>query len=187
MANLIAWATGEAESRLTPLGRRLVHVRAVAARAREIGPAVVGENTELLVTAALLHDIGYASELAVTGFHPLDGARFCREVGRPQIAALVAHHTGARNEAHLRGLPALLQEFPFRDSLEQRALTYCDLTTGPNGDRTGAAARVAEILERYGSGHVVSRAAEIGLPEFLAIEAEIEGILTLSGSPASSG
>ena len=138
------------------------------------------------MTAAFLHDIGYAPELALTGFHPLDGARFCRDAGLPEIASLVAHHTGARNESRLRDQPELLREFPFHDSLLHRALTYCDLTTGPNGEQTQVRSRVAEIVERYGRDHVVSRAIQIGLPEFLAIEAEIDQLLKVSGSLAGT-
>jgi hypothetical protein len=44
-----------------------------------------------MVMAAWLHDIGYAPELAVTGFHPLDGARFLRRAGADgQVVSLVA-------------------------------------------------------------------------------------------------
>lgn len=52
-----------------------------------------------LVVAALLHDIGYAPELATTGYHTLDGARFIGAHGEPNVASLVAHHTDARREA----------------------------------------------------------------------------------------
>jgi hypothetical protein len=133
--------------RLAPLGRRLDHVLAVAEQARTIGPPTVGDASAMLVTAALLHDIGYAPEFATTGFHPLDGARFCRAEGLPEIAVLVAHHTGARREAALRGLlPELLNEFPYRDSLIQRALTSCDRTTGPDGTRMTVEIRVVEDI-----------------------------------------
>jgi hypothetical protein len=187
MPSVDAWAFIQAKRHLAPLGRRFSHVQGVAARAQLIGPTVVGEHSERLLAAAMLHDIGYAPRLATSGFHPLDGARFCRNAGYPQIASLIAHHTGARNEAQLRGLlPQLLDEFPYEDSLMQRALTYCDLTTAPDGTRTNVNARVVEICERYGGEHVVSRAIQIGLPEFLAIEAEIETLLALSGSPVSS-
>jgi hypothetical protein len=33
------------------------------------------------MSAVLLHDIGYAPDLVITGFHPLDGARFLRGIG----------------------------------------------------------------------------------------------------------
>jgi hypothetical protein len=178
MADTVAWATNEATRRLAQLGRRLTHVLAVAERAHTIGPPTVGDASATLVTAALLHDIGYAPELATTGFHPLDGARFRRTAGLPHVAVLVAHHTGARREAALRGLlPELLGEFPYRDSVMQRALSYCDLTTGPDGTRTNVEDRVSEIVLRYGNDHVVSRAIRRGRPEFLAIETEIEALL----------
>jgi HD superfamily phosphodiesterase len=35
---------------------------------------------DLLEAAAWLHDIGYSPEIAVSGFHPLDGARYLRDV-----------------------------------------------------------------------------------------------------------
>ncbi len=156
----------------------------MADRAGEIGPTVVGPKTGVLRAAAHLHDIGYASELATTGFHPLDGARFVRDQGFPELAALVAHHTGARREAALRGFNAFLDEFPYEDSLVLRALTYCDLTTGPDGSRTRVVDRLAEIQERYGQGHVVSRAIRAGAEEFKEIEREIEGLLAVTESRA---
>lgn len=78
----------------------------------------------------------------------------------------------------------MLDEFPYEDSLLQRALTYCDLTTGPDGVTTNVTARVSEIVNRYGEDHVVSRGVRIGLPYFQAVEAELESP-RLSGSPAS--
>jgi len=178
------WVSSQAEARLAPLGARWIHVQSVAEQARRVA-TLTGVDLELLVSAAFLHDIGYAQELAVTGFHPLDGARFVRDAGFPELARLVAHHTGARNEGALRGLPELVAEFPFQDSLEQRVLTYCDLTTGPTGNPTNVRDRVDEICARYGPDHVVSKAALIGLPEFLEIEREIELLIEFSGSPVS--
>jgi HD superfamily phosphodiesterase len=50
-----------------------------------------GEDATLLLAAALLHDVGYAPDIAHTGFHPLDGAWYLREVGAPdRLTALVA-------------------------------------------------------------------------------------------------
>lgn len=181
------WAAATASEMLAPLERRWRHVQAVAARARELSITLFGSRSEaeVLVAAAYLHDIGYAPVIAMTGFHPLDGARFVRDSGSPELAALVAQHTGARNEALIRGIE-LVAEFPFDDSLLYRALSYCDLTTGPDGAPTNVDDRVAEICERYGSDHVVSRAIKVGLPEFKAIEAEIGDLLRVNGSPASA-
>ncbi|MCX6466220.1 MAG: HD domain-containing protein [Pseudonocardiales bacterium] len=83
------------------LPRRWAHVQSAAADARRIAPAV--EEGELVVTAAVLHDIGYAPDLATTRFHPLDGARFLQRRSAPaRLWALVAHHSCALREAELR-------------------------------------------------------------------------------------
>ncbi len=160
------WAGMIAEELLAPLGRRWDHVQAVAGLAARIAPALGDEATDTLVAAAYLHDIGYAPELAKTGFHPLDGGRFVRSHGHERIACLVAHHSGARIEAELRGITGYTTEFPFEDGPLDQALTFCDLTTGPDGSPVSLAFRVAEINERYGPDQVTARAITAGVPEF---------------------
>ena len=59
------------------LPRRWAHTRGVARTARELSP-ILGADADLVLAAAWLHDIGYAPAVAVTGFHPLDGARHLR-------------------------------------------------------------------------------------------------------------
>ena len=85
---------------------RWLHVQAVAARAAELRRAVPAAEGSLLVTAAWLHDICYSPALRETGFHPLDGARYLAGAGHLLEAALVAHHSGARFVAEVRGLVA---------------------------------------------------------------------------------
>jgi hypothetical protein len=58
------------------LPRRWRHVQSVAVRAGRVAKAL--SLPDDLVAAAWLHDIGYAPELAQTGFHPLDGACWAR-------------------------------------------------------------------------------------------------------------
>jgi hypothetical protein len=72
-----AWAREIAQRVLADvLPRRWAHTQGVAAQARVVGPAL-DWDTDLIEIAAWLHDIGYAPALAVTGFHPLDGAGTC--------------------------------------------------------------------------------------------------------------
>jgi hypothetical protein len=116
------------------------------------------DDGELLVGAALLHDIGYAPGLACTGFHPLDGARYLRGLGGPdRLVNLVAHHSCARLEAELRGLADELAEFADERTALRDALWWADMTTTPDGGETTAAERVAEIQTRYGPDDLVSR------------------------------
>jgi hypothetical protein len=80
MDTLAAWAQGLARTLLADaLPRRWAHVQGVAARARSLA-AAVGADAGLLEAAAWLHDIGYLPDLATTGLHGLDGARYLRDV-----------------------------------------------------------------------------------------------------------
>ena len=138
---------------------RWLHVQAVAARADELRPAVTAADGSLLVTAAWLHDIGYSSALRETGFHPLDGARYLAGHGHPREATLVAHHSGARFVAEVRGLVAELAEFAFVEDPLTDALTYADQTVGPRGQRLSVADRLAEAVRRHGPDAPSSLAA----------------------------
>ncbi|WP_372452290.1 HD domain-containing protein [Saccharothrix obliqua] len=74
-----------AEERLADsLPRRWAHVRGVAKRTERAGGLLGLGDRELLKAAAVLHDVGYAPELALTGFHPLDGARYLAGEGFPE-------------------------------------------------------------------------------------------------------
>ena len=159
------------------LPRRWAHVQGVAAQARALG-AVGGVATDLIEAGAWLHDVGYAAPLVDSGFHPLDGARYLRDAGFGDRAlwALVAHHSCALVEAEERGLADLLAaEFPAGDvdPFAVAALTYCDMTTGPDGRRVDVDARIAEILTRYPEGHVVHRSIVRATPRLRAQVAEV--------------
>jgi hypothetical protein len=152
-----------------PLPRRWAHVQGVAARARGLAP-VLGADADLLEAAAWLHDIGYAPGLAITGLHQLDGARYLRDAQHADalLCRLVAHHSCAIIEAGERGLAdALSSEFdPAPDPLAS-VLTCCDMTTSPDGQPMRAERRLAEIQERYGPGHLVSRFMQRATPMIL--------------------
>ncbi|MGH3623091.1 MAG: HD domain-containing protein [Sciscionella sp.] len=75
------------------------------------------DDAELLVAAAILHDLGYAPALAHSGFHPLDGAHYLTSVdASDRVANLVTHHSCAYREAELRGLANELAVFTDEES-----------------------------------------------------------------------
>lgn len=133
---------------LSGLGRRWRHVRAVGELAEALAEdGTVGGD---VVMASWLHDLGYAEELQLTGFHPLDGARYLVEAGAPdEVVALVAHHTGADFEAQERGLAAELNLMPAAEPKLLDILTLLDLVTSPSGERIRPEDRIAEIVDRY--------------------------------------
>lgn len=161
------------------LPRRWSHTKGVGRKAESIAHLVALE-AELLICAAWLHDIGYAPELATTGFHPLDGARYLRDVRRAdeRLCRLVAHHSFAAIEAEHRGLSeALTNEFPLLDGLTMDALVYCDMTTSPDGDPVDVDTRLAEILARYGATDVVAESITRASPHIIETVKRIGALL----------
>jgi HD superfamily phosphodiesterase len=172
---------------LEPLGKRWRHTLGVVERARAVGEVLTPDEAELLVAAAYLHDVGYAPELRETGFHPLDGARFIRSSGRERLAGLVAFHCSAVAEAEERGLLGELAEFVDERSVLSRGLTYCDLTTGPEGHRIEPAARVAEIRKRYGADSAEARALERSAAALLDDVRVIESMVSANNTATEAG
>ena len=170
MNTLASWAERLARALLQePLPRRWAHVQGVASRARSLAP-VLGADADLLEAAAWLHDIGYAPSLATTGMHALDGARYLRDAqhAHAMLCRLVAHHSCAIIEAEERGLAdALGLEFEPAPQALSSALTYCDMTTSPDGKLVPVDSRLAEIHHRYGPGHLVSRSIRRATPMIL--------------------
>jgi len=183
MTALASWAEHLAQSYLQePLPRRWAHVQGVATRARSLAP-VLGADADLLDAAAWLHDIGYAPGLAVTGMHALDGARYLRDTqpADTMLCRLVAHHSCAIIEADERGLAdALSREFEPPPDLLGSALTFCDMTTSPNGEPVPVDRRLAEIHDRYGPGHLVSRSIQRATPMILRAVEQVQDIAARS-------
>ncbi|MFJ9212123.1 HD domain-containing protein [Streptomyces sp. NPDC102264] len=170
------WAYSLAESLLAePLPRRWKHSQGVAERAAALAP-ILGDGAELLRTAAILHDIGYSPALTTTGFHPLDGARYLRDVADADegVIRLVAHHSCAWMEAEARGLRAELEsEFPRERPHLEDALCYCDMNTTPDGTPTNPVDRINEIVGRYGAESLVGTFIRRAEPEILASTARV--------------
>ncbi len=153
---------------------RLVHILKVMqiARALEARRSFGGR----LVTAAAYHDIGYAEALAVTGYHPIDGALVARHDGLDaEIVDAVLHHSGARTLAQ-RSRPDLMPHYGpdcrMMCTALSRALTFCDTHSGPQGEHFTLTERIAEIRTRHASNTALLAALEESQPEFQAIEAE---------------
>jgi putative nucleotidyltransferase with HDIG domain len=170
-AEQLAWALLQ-----QPLPRRWAHVQGVAARVRSLA-SVLGADADLLEAAAWLHDIGYAPGLAVTGLHALDGARYLRDAQHTEamLGRLVAHHSCAIIEAGERGLADVLSlEFEPAPHVLSSMVTYCDMTTNPDGEPVPVERRLAEIQQRYGQGQLVSRSIQRATPMILRAVEQVQ-------------
>lgn len=157
-----------------PGSDRLAHSLGVGRRAEHV--ARVLERPALLVTAAYLHDVGYAAAARDTGLHQLDGARYLRSLGAPDaLTSLVAHHTSATVEATQRGLDQPLRhEFPEPAADLLELLTYCDMTTSARGAAATVDERFDHIYDRYPPGHLVWRSMQHAEPGLRQLVARVE-------------
>lgn len=138
---------------------RRAHSLAVGRKAAGVSDLVPVALRVDLVAAATLHDIGYG--YPVTGFHPLDGARYLASAGfSASVCHLVVHHSASTFEAEERGLDLALYD-PYvvdRDlSPAHAVLWWADMTTGPRGQDVTVEERLDEICARYGPDDVVTR------------------------------
>lgn len=160
--SLVSWAHDVAAEKLAEaLPRRWSHVQGVARQAQTLRHTP-GVDAELVVVASLLHDVGYAPDIAALGFHPIDGARYLASIDAPpRLINLVAHHSAALQDAEVVGLTHLYSEYDDELTAERDALWWADMTTGPDGQTMTFEERMAEVKERYGAEHPVSRAIDL--------------------------
>lgn len=173
--DLVGRARTLADERLAvAMPQRWAHVQGVARIASVVAPTLLARDADAVVAAAWLHDVGYSPSLSVTGFHPVDGARFARSVGMPElVVSLIAHHSGANAEAIERGLTTELAEFDAPPGGVLDVVTYADMTTAPDGSRIDAETRVRDILARYSTDDPVHSAVSRSAIELLASVARV--------------
>ena len=91
------------------------------------------------------------------------------------LCRLVAHHCCAIIEAGERGLADVLSsEFDPSPDVLASVLMCCDMTTSPDGQPVPVEQRLAEIHDRYGSGHLVSRSIRRATPMILRAVQQVQ-------------
>jgi hypothetical protein len=91
-----------------------------------------------------------------------------------RIAALVAHHSGARFVPVARGFGPLMADFEFEDTEVSDALTYADQTVGRHGKRMTVQDRIAEAIARHGPDSPNAQARIDREPYILAVADRVE-------------
>jgi putative nucleotidyltransferase with HDIG domain len=143
--------------------RRFHHSLGVYGQAQEIA-GLLPAGGDVLLLAALLHDVGRALDPENSAPHGFVGARWLERHGLHDVAPLVAHHSGARFEAAARNHDAR-DRWHDRDPDLLAVLTYLDRTTSPRGERITLDDRRAELCERYGVGSLSVLIFDLVRPE----------------------
>ena len=170
------WAQEQAKTYLSSLGNRWLHVQGAVTVAQWLSPTISNPvERSYLLAAVYLHDIGYSPSLATLGFHPIDGACFVlNAIGDRRLAALVAHHSGARFEARLRDFGKALSPFPREQSAVAEYLNYVDMHSGVCGQICTLIERRADIERRYPPENVVIRSFRSAYPSLKQDVARVE-------------
>ena len=101
------------------------------------------------------------------------------------MAGFVAHHSGARFVADVRGLSSLMQQFPTGDYAIgplADALTYADQTIGPDGRLMDVEDRFADMLSRHGPDSALAQAHGQRAPAIRAAADRTERRLLAAGA-----
>ncbi|MFD8396665.1 HD domain-containing protein [Streptomyces sp. NPDC059680] len=181
--SLSSWAYDLTEGLLAnDLPTRWAHSQQVYRQALNLAP-ILGHDADLLAAAAIAHDVGYADAAVNTGQHMIDGGRYLQAIGAdPRLCAVVALHTSSPWEAAELGLSEALNEFAPVSGHLVDAITYCDLSSSPDGRPVEPEDRLEEVLERYGPGHVVFRAVSAARPELLRMVQRIRDSIAVAST-----
>lgn len=181
--DLPSWALTLAEQKLSEaVPRRWAHAQGVVRRAEGVA-ARLGDDGDLLLAAAAVHDLGFAPDAVVigVGFPAVDAARYLEKLGAPRrLCHLVAHSAYSALEGGLRGFGAEYAAFEDERTPLRDALWYCCLTTGPDGEAMNLEERISEWSVRYAGDAVIARYAELAPPELRAAVARTEELLRVS-------
>ncbi len=135
---------------------RLRHAEVAAERAEAIAVTrgLEPRRAETFVLAALLHDVGRVIGPDARRHHAASGAELLADSGLPDVAALVAAHTGAFTEAELLGQEQLAVEvmdsLPTPDPELLALLSWVNATTAGAGYLMTPRQRLADIVVRRG-------------------------------------
>lgn len=137
-----------------------------------------------LINLAFLHDIGYSEQLTKTGFHPLDGALFCKEMGYSEdVVSAVMFHSGAYRDVEMN-FPDIMgcyvnhsYRIKNKGKLYIELITYCDLHRSPLGIKVNLDERLEDIYRRYGEDHNVSLTVKLNEESFVKIIDRVNGYI----------
>jgi putative nucleotidyltransferase with HDIG domain len=156
----------------------LPNIMAHSFRVMEVAIAIVDNlkidvqiNREIVMAAALLHDITKTRSLITRERHDTSGAVLLREMGYTDVADIVEQHV-------------ILNNFDPQGALEEKEIVFYADKRVMHDQVVTLEERVEDLLHRYGKTEEIRRRIIQNLNSVYAIETKIAGLMTVDLSHA---
>jgi uncharacterized protein len=126
----------------------------------------VSVNRNLVIAAALLHDITKTRSLETKERHDASGGVLLRELGFPRIAEIVEQHV-------------IIQNLNLEGNLEEREIVYYADKRVMHDTIVTIKERVHDLIQRYGTGEEIRNLILQNEVQVLAVERKIAGFMKI--------
>ena len=126
----------------------------------------VSVNRDLVIAAALLHDITKTRSLATKERHDASGGELLRELGFPRIAGIVEQHV-------------IIQNLNLEGRLEEREIVYYADKRVLHDTIVTIEERVQDLVQRYGTLEEIRNLILQNKSQVLAIERKIADFMAI--------
>jgi uncharacterized protein len=123
-------------------------------------------NRDLVIAAALLHDITKTRSLVTKERHDTSGGELLRELGFPRIAEIVEQHV-------------IIQNLNLEGRLEEREIVYYADKRVLHNTIVTIEERVQDLVQRYGTVEEIRNLILQNKSQVLAIEGKIAGFMAI--------
>ena len=123
-------------------------------------------NRDIVIAAALLHDITKTRSLETKERHDASGGAVLRELGFPRIAEIVEQHI-------------VIQNLNLKGSLEEREIVYYADKRVMHDTIVTIKERVHDLIQRYGTGEEIRHLILQNEVKVLAVERKIAGFMKI--------
>jgi putative nucleotidyltransferase with HDIG domain len=131
-------------------------------------------NRDLVIAAALLHDITKTRSLATKERHDASGGELLRELGFPRIAEIVEQHV-------------IIQNVNLEGRLEEREIVYYADKRVLHDTIVTIEERVQDLVQRYGTVEEIRNLILQNKSQVLAIEGKIADFMAIDLHRAIQG
>jgi len=129
-------------------------------------PSRVTVNRNLVMAAALLHDITKTKSLETKEHHDRSGGALLRELGFPSTADIVEQHV-------------IIKDFNLGGMLEEREIVYYADKRVLHDTIVTIEERVSDLIQRYGVTEAIRNQILQNKIQALAVERKISGLMTI--------